>query len=148
RHPDQGRSRFDGSFARSARAALGSSRGRLLLEPAAGLEGAAGRRKISPAPGPRALCAARADRSAEDGLRRADRFMATRAVARMGGQSAEPSAPEARRHSGAGAHCREMARASERYAQLALSALGRADVPGVERALAAERVIRPSQSPA
>ena len=73
RYPHQGRSRFDGGIARGARAADRPSRRRLLLAAQRRDEGAAGAQQISAAPRARPLRAARADRAAEDGLRRADR---------------------------------------------------------------------------
>jgi asparagine synthase (glutamine-hydrolysing) len=89
---DQGRPGDDGGGAGGAGAVAGSPRRCLLLEPAAGVQGARRARQMVAAPGARSLCAELADRPAEDGFRGADRCLVARSFTGMGGIAARTRA--------------------------------------------------------
>ena len=74
-------------------------------------------------------------RAAEDGLRHSARRMAARPAAGLGGDAARGAAPARRRLVRRGAVRRHWAEHLERASQLAVSALGRADVRGLARTL-------------
>src|SRR5262245_48257782 len=88
---------------------------------------------MAAAPRARPLCTQAADRQAEDGLRRADRCLAARSVAGMGRDAARAGATCIRRALAGRAGAPRVAGARRRQPQLAISAVDRADAPGLAR---------------
>ena len=131
RHPDQGRPRHHGGRARGQGAADRPSRGGVCLELAARFQGAGRAGQMAASPRARPLRAAAPDRSAENGVRRADRRLAARAVARLGGAAAGARSPCVRRIPPGRAGAPRLAGASRGHAQLAISAVDRADAAGL-----------------
>src|SRR6476661_603527 len=83
----------------------------------------------------RPVRAAAPDRPAENGLRRADRFLAARPAARLGGDAACPETPGRGRVAARRAGGSRLGRAPRRHAQLAISAVDVAHAAGLARAM-------------
>src|SRR5207249_5065456 len=94
---------------------------------------------MAPAPGPRPLRAAQADRAAQERLRYSHRELAPRASPPLGGGPPRQGADRRPRILSPRAHPCEVGRASRGRARLALFALERAHVPGVADAMALAR---------
>src|SRR5690606_2590748 len=123
-----------GGIARDPRADARPPRGRARVAPAPFHEDRRGEgqaRAAAAAGAPRPRVAFRA---AEDGLRHSARGLAARAPARLGRDAARRAAPCRRGLLRSAQSARDLGRASFRTAQLAASALGRADVRRLARA--------------
>src|SRR5262249_34715570 len=107
------------------------------------LQGAAGKEQMAAAPGAGALRSRVPGRPAENGLRRADRGMDPRAVARVGGAGAGAVGVRRRGIGVGGAGAAGVARAPRRHAQLAISVVDGADARGVAREVGLKVRMRP-----
>ena len=108
---------------------------RLRLDAAAAVQNTRRRRKMAAAARARPVRAAALDRPAENGLRRADRLLAARPAARLGGDAARPETPGGGRSAARRAGAARLGRAPRRHAQLAVSAVDGAHAAGVARAM-------------
>src|SRR5262249_19078349 len=112
-----------------------SSRRGLCVEPAAQVQIAWRHQQMAAAARARSLRAATADRPAENGLRGADRYLAARSAARLGGGAAGAGAARGRWVCAHGAGPAGVAGALGRNAQLAISTVDGADAAGVARTM-------------
>src|SRR6185369_9769863 len=104
---------------------------RICLAVAALAENSRRSAQVDSATGAASLRAGHSRRPTEDGLRRSSRLLATRSATRLG-RGAAHRTPAARCFARAGADPGTMGGASLRTTKLAISALGRVGVPGVE----------------
>ena len=106
------------------------------------------RRKMAATARARPVRAAALDRPAENGLRRADRLLAARPAARLGGGAAHPEALGCGRSARRRAGSARLGRAPRRHAQSAISAVDSAHAAGVARTMGVNPRLPMHSSPA
>ena len=116
-----------------------SPRRRLRLDAAAAVQNTRRRRKMAATARARPVRAAAPDRPAENGLCRADRLLAARPAARLGGDAARPETPSRRRSPARRAGAARLGAAPRGHAQLAVSAVDVAHAAGLARAMGVRR---------